>query len=62
MGFIGYFLALLIGFLVIGTVAAVAEDAKRRGEPDEAEPEELPRVMISQEVPSVFDTFKGSKK
>ena len=58
MGLIGYFLALLIGFLVIGTIAAVAEDAKRRDEPDEDKLEELPRVVVSQQVPSVFDTFK----
>lgn len=62
MGLIGIFLALLIGFLVIGTVAAVAEDVKRRDEPDEPEPDELPRVVISQQVPSVFETFKGGKQ
>lgn len=28
---------------------------------DEPEDEDLPRVVISQQVPSVFDTFKGGK-
>ena len=53
-------LAMFGGFIVIGTVAAVCIDHR----PDEHtdEPEELPRVVISQQVPSVFDTFKGGKK
>ena len=33
----------------------------RHPEEHENEPEELPRVVISQQVPSVFDTFKGDK-
>lgn len=52
-------LAMFGGFMVIGTVAAIAENRKTRRED---EPEELPRVVISQQVPSVFDTFKGGKK
>lgn len=59
MQLIGIFAVLLGGFLVIGTICAVAEDRKGRRE-DEAE--ELPRVVVSQQVPSVFDTFKGGKK
>lgn len=61
MGLVGVFLVLLIGFLVIGTIAAIAGDAKRNGTSKENEPEDLPRVVISQQVPSVFDTFKGGK-
>ena len=53
------FLALLGGFLIIGTIAAVYID--RHPEKRESKPEELPRVIVTQEVPSVFDTFKGGK-
>ncbi len=53
------FAVLLGGFLIIGTVAAIAENRK---EHREDEPEELPRVVISQQVPSVFDAFKGDKE
>lgn len=54
------FLALLGGFLIIGTIAAV--HINRHPEERESKPEELPRVIVTQEVPSVFDTFKGGKK
>lgn len=53
------FAVLLGGFLIIGTVAAIAENRKERRE---GEQEELPRVVISQQVPSVFDAFKGDKE
>ena len=59
MKLIVVFAVLLIGFLIIGTVAAIAENRK---EHREDEPEELPRVVISQQVPSVFDAFKGDKE
>lgn len=59
MKLIVVFAVLLIGFLIIGTVAAIAENRKERRED---ETEELPRVVVSQQVPSVFDTFKGGKK
>ena len=53
------FAVLLGGFLIIGTIAAVHID--RHPEEHEHEPEEPPRVVISQQVPSVFDTFKSDK-
>ena len=59
MKLIMIFAVLLGGFLIIGTIAAVHID--RHPEERENEPEELPRVVISQQVPSVFDTFKGDK-
>ena len=31
-----------------------------KDEPDEQD-DDLPRVVVSQQVPSVFDTFKGKK-
>lgn len=34
--------------------------SRHEDEPDR-DAEELPRVVISQQVPSVFDTFKGGK-
>ncbi len=54
------FAVLLGGFLIIGTIAAVHID--RHPEEHENEPEEPPRVVISQQVPSVFDAFKGDKE
>lgn len=53
-------LAMFGGFIVIGTVAAVCID--RRPDERKDEPEELTRVIVTQKVPSVFDTFKGGKK
>ena len=53
-------LAMFGGFLIIGTIAAVHID--RHPEEHENEPEEPPRVVISQQVPSVFDAFKGDKE
>ena len=58
MSFVVFVAALLGGLLLVGTVCAVADGRKGRGE-DAAE--QLPRVVVSQEVPSVFDTFKGKK-
>ncbi|GEM_PF-3793002 len=54
MGLIGIFLALVGGFMIVGFIAAICN------KPDE-ETEEPPRVVISQQVPSVFDTFKKKK-
>lgn len=59
MKLIVIFAVLLGGFLIIGTIAAVHID--RHPEKHEDEPCEAPRVVISQQVPSVFDTFKGGK-
>jgi len=61
MGLVGSFLYLLIGFLVIGTVAAIRENGKQRRKPDH-KPADPPRVIVTQKVPSVFDTFKGKRK
>lgn len=51
-------LAMFGGFMIIGIIAAVHIDRH----PEEHD-EEPPRVVISQQVPSVFDTFnrKGKK-
>ena len=50
------FLALLGGFLVIGTIAAVRID--RHPEEHEYEAENIPRVVVSQKVTSVPDSCK----
>lgn len=59
MSFVVFVGALLGGFLIVGTICAVAEGRKGHSE-DEAE--QLQRVVVSQKVPSVFDTFKGGRK
>lgn len=55
MDLIGVIIALFVGFMIIGIVCALAENGKDRSE------EDPPRVVISQQVPSVFDTFKSKK-
>ena len=55
MDLIGVIIALFVGFIIIGIVCALAENRKDRSE------DEPPRVVISQQVPSVFDTFKKKK-
>ena len=52
MGLIGIFLAMFCGFMIVGFIAAICD--KPGGES-----EETSRVVVSQQVPSVFDTFKG---
>lgn len=59
MDLIVLFAVLFGGILMIGTIAAVHID--RHPEEHENEPEEPPRVVISQQVPSVFDTFDKKK-
>ena len=56
MNLIGVYIALFVGVMIIGIVCALAENDKDRSEDD------TPRVVISQQVPSVFDTFKGKDK
>ena len=56
MDLIGVIIALFVGLIIIGTIAAVHID--RHPEEHEDDP---PRVVISQQVPSVFDTFKKKK-
>lgn len=58
MELISIFIILVVGFLVIGFIAAVACNHQDH----EQEDDEQPHVVISQEVPSVFDTFKGNDK
>ena len=58
MGLIGVFITLFVVFMIIGIVCALAENGKNRREDA---PEDSPRVVISQQVPSVFDTFKRKK-
>lgn len=55
MDLIGVIFALFVGFMIIGIVCALAENDKDRSE------DGPPRVVISQQVPSVFDTFKSKK-
>lgn len=55
MDLIGVIIALFVGFMIIGIVCALAENGKDRSE------EDPPRVVISQQVPSMFDTFKSKK-
>ena len=55
MNLIGVYIALFVGVMIIGLVCALAENDKDRSEDDP------PRVVISQQVPSVFDTFKSKK-
>ena len=61
MELIGIIFALVISFLIIGIITAIHEEGKHSTECDEEDPEELPRVVISQQVPPVFDMFKGKK-
>lgn len=59
MNLIGIFAVLLAGFGIIGLVAAVSD--REKGDSDNE-----PNIVISQEVPSVFDAFHhdgdGKKK
>lgn len=49
-------------FLILCLIYAVrALHRRRRGKP-RCRADSAPRLYISQQVPSVFDTFKGGKK
>lgn len=56
MNIIGLFIFLVVAFLVIGFIAVLIKPADKE-EDDEAN-DDYPRVMVSQEVPSVFDKKK----
>lgn len=60
MNLLTLFIALVVGFLIIGFIAAVI-DHHRDSECDENDEYES-NIVISQQVPSVFDTFKGGKQ
>lgn len=60
MNIITLFIALVGGFMVIGLVAAMHQ---KKDAIDESHSEEhSSHIVITQEVPSVFDTFKGKGK
>lgn len=56
MNIIGLFIFLVVAFLVIGFIAVLIKPADK--EEDDAANDDYPRVMVSQEVPSVFDKKK----
>ena len=58
MELISVFIILVVGFLIIGFIAAIAYD---RHDSDEEEDDQA-HIVISQEVPSAFDAFKGNSK
>lgn len=58
MDLISIFIILVVGFLVIGFIVAVAYNHQDH----EPEDDEQPHIVISQEVPSVFDAFKENEK
>lgn len=65
MNLITLFLFLVISFFVIGLIAAISIQHKRNeacNEREEADDEGLDdrvAIVVSQEVPSVFDTLSG---
>lgn len=60
MNIITLFIALVGGFMIIGFIAAIFQNK----EPDDESRNEdySSQVVISQEVPSVFDAFNGKEK
>ena len=58
MELISVFIFLVIGFLVIGAIAAIAYNRNDHSD----EEDEQAHIVISQEVPSAFDTLKGKKR
>ena len=58
MELISIFIILVIGFLIIGFIAAVTYNRQNHGQDDD----EQTHIVISQEVPSVFDAFKRKRK
>ncbi len=65
MNLIAVVILLMIGFFVIGFVAAISEQHKMHEEAsNDAEDDCLndqTTIVISQEVPSVFDAFSSKK-
>ena len=60
MNIITLFIALVGGFMIIGFIAAIFQNKDTDGESQSEDYSS--RVVISQEVPSVFNTFKGKKE
>lgn len=60
MNIIALFIALVGGFMIVGIIAAIFQS---KDTDDESQSEDCSsRVVISQEVPSVFDTFKRKEE
>ncbi len=59
------FLLLLVGFFVIGFIAAISEQHKTHEEAIDDEDDECiddqVTIVVSQEVPSIFDNFSSKK-
>jgi len=54
-------IAIIVFFLIImllGIAAAAAKNIENSGENKDEGKSELPRVVVTQQVPSVFDTIK----
>ena len=58
MELISVFIFLVIGFLVIGIIAAIAYNRKDHNDGEDAQA----RIVISREVTSAFDALNGKKK
>lgn len=58
MELISVFIVLVVGFLVIGFIAAIVYNRQDH----HGEKEEQTHIAISQEVPSAFDAFRGKRK
>lgn len=60
MSIVSIFILLVIGFMIIGFIAVAFQ--KNDDYYDETDEEEYSsQVVVSQQVPSVFDTFKDNK-
>ena len=61
MVFIGAFVIIFLAIMAIGFAVALAKNGEQSKDRKDADRNDLPRVIVTQEVPSVFDTFKRKK-
>ena len=57
MNLIVLFIGLVVGFIIIGLIAVALQKNENQQSDDGNEDEYSSHIVISQEVPSVFDSF-----
>ena len=62
MDLIMIFLALVVGFMIIGIIAVACQKKDDSLDDDNNDEEYSSRIVISQKVPSVFDTLSGKNR
>ena len=62
MNLIVLFIGLVVGFIIIGLIAVALQKTDNQQSDDDNADKYSSHIVISQEVPSAFDSFKGKDR